>query len=388
MPPKNPEVPARDAGTPPALLLKSSALLRAMYDPAAGQFSYSTRLAGGRYVNDFAHPLRIRYTVNSLAGVQEAQRYHHLGWDLGPALDRYLELRGAETTNIGDQGLLLHVLAVAGHAQTGAWFTRLAAVAGDPARLRALNGQEICWLLSGLVTYARLSGTTEARAAARAVYDCLRGSFMNPDTLLPHYNLDWWRKQYTAFGAVVYFFKVLHEYAQAFNDSGAEKIFRDGVTRVLGLQGRQGEWPWFYNVNVGRVMDWYQIYSVHQDAMALLFLFPACDRGLAGARAAVTKSFKWMYGENEINAPMMQAEPFFINRSLRQAGGNERVRRFLRATAHSARGTSAPHPARGGVEINPECRSYHIGWILYAWAARTDFPEFLHLRGLPAAARS
>ena len=105
-------------------------------------------------------------------------------------------------------------------------------------------------------------------------------------------------------------------------------------------------------------------------------------------RGTVTKSFKWIYGENEINAPMMQAEPFFINRSLRQAGGNERVRRFLRATAHSVRGTSAPHPARGGVEINPECRSYHIGWILYAWAARTDFPEFLHLRGLPAAARS
>ena len=82
-----------------------------------------------------------------------------------------------------------------------------------------------------------------------------------------------------------------------------------------------------------------------------------------------------MLGENELATPMIHADPFVAYRSIERAERLPRARRYLRALPRSLAGR-ADRPAGGkGIRINPECRSYHVGWILYAWAGRSELPS-------------
>jgi hypothetical protein len=157
------------------------------------------------------------------------------------------------------------------------------------------------------------------------------------------------------------------------------QTFKDAVARIIKLQGSNGEWAWFYDASRGAIVDWYQIYSVHQDAMSLLFLFPALELGVPSSSEAIRKSYTWLFGQNEINARMIDLDPFFIRRSIRRKGSFEREKRFFRSMALTTSGRDAKRAKPNYLEINPESRSYHIGWILYVWAGRSDFKEFTNL---------
>src|SRR3954453_7752173 len=57
------------------LLLGGSAEnLLATWSPDAALFPYASRLRGSTITNDYAHPLAVRYTVNSLLGLAQAAR--------------------------------------------------------------------------------------------------------------------------------------------------------------------------------------------------------------------------------------------------------------------------------------------------------------------------
>jgi hypothetical protein len=110
---------------------------------------------------------------------------------------------------------------------------------------------------------------------------------------------------------------------------------------------------------------------VHQDSMAMLFLHPALDRGVPGANEAITRSLAWVFGENELGRPMFVEEPFFAYRSIERAERAQRVRRYARSVWHRL----SPHPATPNarrVRLNDECRSYHLGWVLYVWSNRPE----------------
>ncbi len=127
-------------------------------------------------------------------------------------------------------------------------------------------------------------------------------------------------------------------------------------------------------------MDWYQVYSVHQDSMAMLFLLPAFDSGVEGAKDAICKSYKWLFGNNQLQKAIIQQNPFFIYRSIKQKQFAERPVRIIKSVTNKIMGRNANLVNPQCLEINEECRSYHIGWIIYAWAGRNDFTEFTELR--------
>ncbi len=51
---------------------------------------------------------------------------------------------------------------------------------------------------------------------------------------------------------------------------------RDCARKLIKLQGPQGEWPWFFDAAQGQVLDFYEVYSVHQYGMAPAFALIAC----------------------------------------------------------------------------------------------------------------
>jgi hypothetical protein len=350
--------------------VRCSALLKAMFDERTSLFAYSTTLREGRYVNDFAHPGVFRYTINSLVGIQRAQMFQNLGWEITPIIDSFLTLHSQRVTNAGDIGLLLFLLAAAGHPQAESWLFRAERIATDPAAAFSLTVQDFAWLLVGLTKQAELSGASRAIRAAECCWSVLHERFFNPNTALPFYKLSPYRRRFTSFGGVAYFLWATAEFARVFNNSEARAAFDAGVQQVLNLQGARGEWPWFMSATNGRVLDPYQLYSVHQDSMSMLFLLPACDAGLARASAAIEKSCSWLFGGNELGAVMVVDSPFFVYRSIRRKERFERQRRYLRALRADMFGCCEKPLPTACLEVNRECRSYHIGWLLFVWGGR------------------
>jgi hypothetical protein len=169
----------------------------------------------------------------------------------------------------------------------------------------------------------------------------------------------------------------MHEYASLTGDAESEALFRNGVERTIDVQGRRGEWPWLFSVGSGRPVELYPVFAVHQDSMAMLFLLPALDAGLPSVREAIERSFAWVLGENELHEPMYAGDPFRAYRSIERTDPFPRATRYVRALANDVHGRTAGPAGAGRVRVNPECRSYHLGWILYVWSRRTALLEQL-----------
>jgi hypothetical protein len=106
--------------------------------------------------------------------------------------------------------------------------------------------------------------------------------------------------------------------------------------------------------------------------MSMLYLLPALDLGLPGARESIERSYAWVLGENEIATPMVVDEPFFRYRALERRGGLQRPRRYVRSLPGISRvARRLPRQARR-LRLNTECRSYEMGWVVYVWAGRPD----------------
>ena len=148
------------------------------------------------------------------------------------------------------------------------------------------------------------------------------------------------------------------------------------VRKLIKLQGPNGEWPWFFHVPSATVVDFYEIYSVHQYGMAPAFLERAEQHGVAEARGALIKGFRWVLGENQLRRPMLSPELHLSIRSqVRKGELHTKALRIGRAVSNGLlrRASGLIDPAN--VELRLECRSYELGWILWSFGRRADLPE-------------
>jgi hypothetical protein len=362
------------------LLEGSLAFLENAYDERAGLFSYSTRLREGRLVQDFDNPRTLRYTINSLLGLRQAARLEpDAPWraELAGAVDRFLERQYGQLESPADLGLLLALLDDR-LDDPRAWDALRRVRTAAEADGAGLHMQDLAWMLWG----ACAAG---AEPVAHRVYRTIVTRFLEPRTGLPRHTLSDLRRHVVSFGTVVYFLRAMHEYASAFAKDDARARFDAGVARMLQIQGPQGEWPWLIGVGSGMPLDFYPVFTVHQDSMAMLFLLPALDAGLEAARPAIDRSFRWNLGDNQLDEPMVVEEPFLVYRSIERRERLPRARRYGRSLVRARAGRPAGL-RDGGVRINREARSYHLGWILYAWSGRRDVPSLAGLRRHAAAA--
>ena len=120
------------------------------------------------------------------------------------------------------------------------------------------------------------------------------------------------------------------------------------------------------DVATGSAFDLYPVFAVHQDSMAMLFLLPALADGDARAAAAIDTSLAWTSGANDLHIAMTTREPSFLAyRSIERREAMPKLRRYGRFALRQA----ADPVSSQRLRLNPECRSYHLGWVLYAWGA-------------------
>jgi PAS domain-containing protein len=355
----------------------SATLLRGTYDPDRALFPFSSRLGDRGVEHTFDHPQTIRYTINTLLGIQRAAQsdgedplLQGSGW----MVDRFLELHLEQTSNPADLGLLLLLLAEGGRDEQllSQVVDRISATL-ESRSAGAFTIQELGWMLWGSSVAARLGGP-KAEEVAHGVFGLVDERFVDPESLLARHNLSRQRSRVVSFGGTVYFLRSVYEYGTLSGTPRPARLFESGVRAMLELQGPRGEWPWMISVRTGIPLDFYPVFGVHQDSMAMLFLLPALDDGLVDVESAIARSLAWSLGDNELGEPMYGRDRFFAYRSIRRDQLLFRERRFARSLARALVDRPGSLTGGRGVAVNRECRSYHLGWILYAWAGRADQP--------------
>jgi hypothetical protein len=342
--------------------------LRLAYDRERALFSYlSTLDEHGSLVNDFRMSGSLRYTINTYLGLARAERHGGaIDWlgDVSEAVNRFVAQHEHALQSSADRGLLLVLLAETdpSHPAVGRSLDHIARVLSGEGASR-LNMQDVAWMLWGTSSWSE--NELAARLAGQ-LFELIRTRFVHAGSGLPRHSLAPYRAHTVSFGSVVYFLRAMYEYGEACHSDAAREIFRTGVQRVLAIQGSDGGWPWMIDVRTGMPFDLYPIFTVHQDSMAMLFLFPAQERGIPGVGEAIDRSLRWNFGHNEVDARMVLSDPYpWIYRSIERSERWTRARRYVRGLGPAPR--SQPSRSRK-IRINYECRSYHLGWVLYAWS--------------------
>lgn len=353
------------------LLVGSVENLLTSWEPGRALFPFTSRLDVSGVRNFYADPIAVRYTINSLLGLVEAARSGGLGISEDEVADLADSFLADEQRIVlpADHGLatILRCAVAASAASLESSVRTLRALLQEPS---ALTMQDVAWILWGACVAAR-EGIEDALDVAAAALALVRSKLVQPETGLPRHTTARYRRHLVSFGSLVYFLRAMHEAAITLGDEHAMRLFERGVDTALALQGSGGEWPWMLDNRTGATVDPYPLFAVHQDSMSMLFLHPAEDRGLVGSSEAIDSSLAWIFGENELGRPMFVERPFFAYRSIERDESFPRLRRYATSMRPRHMGSKGwPLPAR--VRLNDECRSYHLGWLLYVWSARVS----------------
>lgn len=266
----------------------------------------------------------------------------------------------------GDFGLYLWADALAAGGQRDDLLRRLRSSLEGAGGLRSLEGMEVAWIAQGLA----LGGGSED--LLREALDLLLRRNVAPSGLFYHYGDDRRRRRFPNFATQIYGVLAAATAARRDLDERALPAARGAADRLLELQLPDGGWPWLYDAERGSVVERYEVFSVHQHGMAPMALLEVADvagedRYLAAARRGV----EWLHGRNELGLEMADEGERMIYRSIRRQPPRDRIALATNLAAASA-GMPPPLARARRLELNAVCRPYELGWLLEAWAGRTE----------------
>ncbi|MHB0768980.1 hypothetical protein [Bradyrhizobium sp. 5.13L] len=253
----------------------------------------------------------------------------------------------------------------------------LRSILADEGQWKSFRAQDLGMLLTGVVAQAR-AGENEWWHYARPLYRFLTERFHSESGLFfdAPFGL---RRRFSSFATQTYLSIACYHYGEFAGDASALVMADTCVRNLMALQGPQGEWPWFFDALSGRVVDFYEVYSVHQYGMAPALLEWAERFGQMQSRDALIKGFNWVLGHNQLGRAMLVPELSLTLRSqVRKGELATRFPRVLRAVKNAWLSNEERLIDGANVELRLECRSYELGWILWSFGRRTDLPELTH----------
>jgi hypothetical protein len=322
----------------------------------------SMRLGDGAFCHEVgaeraASGRSLRYTLIVLLGLLRARE---AGVETAVEPQDLKDLLLPQLT-AGDLGLMLWADARSGAEATERIRARLDEIsprAGDAS----MEGLEVSWLVLGHAHSGDELGLGGALSRQLARADTPSGLFAHAE--------GGWRARFPNFATQIYGVLALAEVARLRDDERALEAARRAADRLLALQRPDGGWPWIYDIRVGRVVEPFEIYAVHQDAMAPMALLSLAEvSGEGSYRQAALRGLEWIWGQNDLDTPMLDRERGILCRSIRRRRPWDRVLLYAN-TATAALGRPLGAAVRGPLELNLTDRPYHLGWVLEAWAGR------------------
>jgi hypothetical protein len=375
---------------PPSPVIRYATLgLRRCYMPRTGLWSHKYHLDGRREPNESVLHSDGFYSLNVLLGfarnpeIVAGEPYHLEA--IFKAATRSLLLQRARNYAFG---MALWAGAELGFDVPAIILAKVRDLMGDPAVTVHWKAQDIGLMLSGVVAQSRLDPAW--CKTATSLRNVILTSFRAPSGLFFDSGAGF-RGYFASFATQVYSCLGLFQYGEVMDDPLAIAAANACVTQLIALQGPRGEWPWFFAPGRGKVVDFYEVYAVHQHGMAPAILHHAITHGVPGAREALVKGFIWLFGDNELGRTMLRPELHLFYRSQRRAGiSGSRAARGLRALTNAAldRNDVIGTTRGAGRALSLEVRSYELGWILWSFGGRRDFPELTDRPEFTAALRA
>ena len=340
-----------------------------MFDPSSQLFCCRLKLERSGLVRE---GLSRRYTIISLLGLHRAEANgSHSPVDAKAVLSGLLH-KTTWISNLGDLGLLLWLCALARPESLEEVCSRLD-VQNALAQFReAREGRtmELAWFLSGLAhtVLALPANRLKLTDLATRAYELLaenqgdQGIFGH---LAPKKTVAGvFRGRIGTFADQVYPIYALTRFAQAYQVHSALQMAQRCAEAICKVQGPLGQWWWHYDASTGQVLRKYPVYAVHQDGMAPMALFALGEATRSDYREPILKGLAWINGNNELGRDVRDASAGVIWRSIYRPASWKKYRdevcELLRL--------DQPAVLVGDLMTLCECRPYHLGWILYAFA--------------------
>jgi len=342
-----------------------------MFDAESRLFCYRLRCRESGWVQE---GLSHRYTMMTLLGLHQYEvKGKQSPVEVRPVLERLLDDTGW-IDNLGDLGLLLWACALL-------WPERLrrtcASVDVRSAIHRFREGREgrtmeLAWLLSG-IAHARLAWPgelPELTDLAAETYRLLKknhgkhgifGHLARNRTFAGAL-----RGHIGSFADQVYPIYALTKFAEAYRAPAALQMARTCAEAICQAQGPLGQWWWHYNSATGKVFERYPVYSVHQDGMAPMALFALGEATQADFTEPIYRGLRWIAGQNELGCDLRVPGDHIIWRSVFHGSRHRRIS----SRARTAAGLGRSGESTEDLKTTFECRPYHFGWLLYAFAGR------------------
>jgi hypothetical protein len=362
----------RDVGTESRLgdlLTLSVAGLEPMFVSSRGVFCHRLVDTPAGLVPEGLSP---RYTTMTLLGLH---RYEATG-RRSPFAVRELTTELLRNTdwleNAGDLGLLLWTCAEITPELLDECIVRTDATAALERSADAARGStmELAWFLTGVAKRVLAEPAQRHRweRIARSCYSLVKRN-QGASGFFGHLAArtgprGWLRGRIGSFADQVYPIIALTHFAEAFHEETALAAARACARAICDAQGSLGQWWWHYDAPSGRVVQRYPVYSVHQDGMAPMALLALGRATGQDFVEPVAKGLEWIYGRNELGVDMRDLQNHLIWRAIRFSSRSRLVGQELRWWLQSRVDDETPR----GLTVWRECRPYHLGWLLYAFA--------------------
>jgi hypothetical protein len=315
-----------------------------------------------------------RYTLISLIGLNELEkRGGRSPINVPDALSRILQDTG-KIDNIGDLGFLLWLIALASPDMVDRVWSELKIQAAFSHYRGASQGRtmELAWFLSGLAHVKFLQQKEGIRGLDEIADRTCRHLLQNygGKGIFRHIgkstSTGFIRGRIGNFADQVYPIYALSKFSHAFGSRKVLDVALECAKAICILQGPHGQWWWHYDSVSGRVIGRYPVYSVHQDGMAPMALSAVGEATGIDFRKPIFKGLRWIEGNNELGVSMIDPARNVIWRCFKRNKYISVASELLTLVRNS----NHQEKKYKNLRIKYECRSYHLGWLLYAFAKR------------------
>ena len=174
-----------------------------------------------------------------------------------------------------------------------------------------------------------------------------------------------------SFADQVYPIYAMTRFSQAYQEEGALQMALQCGRGLCEAQGSLGQWWWHYDSLSGRVLEGYPVFSVHQHAMGPMTLFAIGEAAGCDFTPWIYRGLQWINAKNELGFNMEDDKAEVIWRC--QFRPTSQIKTYVKA-AFSRADAATTYEAKKDLKVLFECRPYELGWLLYAFAARTAQP--------------
>ena len=312
----------------------------------------------------------LRYTLICLLGLARAEA---AGKDSPVNVKKALESivrRASHLRDTGDLGLLFWLCSITSPGDISRTCSELNVRERFAAYLASneCRTTELAWCLTAL-SYASLAlegKNSQLLELADEFYRKLIASYGGKG-IFGHGNSHGlsavFRAKVGCFADQVYPIYALSKYFMVSGNAEALRIAAECGEAICRLQGDLGQWWWHYDAATGRVVGRYPVYSVHQDGMAPMALFELGRATGTDYGAPIHKGLAWIGGQNELDRSMIDTDRAMVWRNIhRPAAG-----KYMELASSALFGRNR-RKTPSDLRILYECWSYHLGWVLYAFA--------------------